>query len=116
MCNLAYPMPTEDERQEALKLMYLDSTDQELHFRNTSNYESTVPKWIQTLVHYSCAYSSFNGKGYIVSVIKEENGKIWMIQRQFGDDEQSVHDTWTCVNCSGESFNFPTVNEHGLCE
>jgi hypothetical protein len=116
VCTSVLAHPSEDERQTALKLMYLDNTDQELHFYQTNNYESTSPRWIDGLVHYSCAYSNFSGKGYITSVIKSEEGKIWSIQRHFGPDKVSINNTWTCVNCSGESFNFPAINEHGLCQ
>lgn len=116
ICTLAYPMPTETERQDALNLMYMDSTDQELHFYNTSNYESVEPRWINGLVHYSCAYSNFLGKGYVLSVIKSEDGKVWQIQRQYGADQKVINESWTCINCNGESYSFPTINEHGLCE
>lgn len=116
MSTVCYAEPTYQEYHTALTLMYLDETEQELHFTNTSNYESTQPQLVSGLIHYATAYSTFNGKGYILSVIKVENGKVWRIQRHYGPENLSIDDYWICVNCNGESYNFPTINEHGLCE
>lgn len=116
LSSTVFAQPSEADRQDALKLMFLDTTDQYLHFYETSNFESVSPKWVNGLIHYNCAYSTFNGKGFVTSVIKVEAGKVWQIQRHEGPEELTLNGIWTCINCNGTNFNYPVINEHGLCE
>lgn len=115
----ALSAPTEQDRQKALKLMYVLTSDQELHFIETSNYETTLPRWNDGFVYYSCAYSNFRGKGYVATISKIEKGKAWVIERHFGDDptiEDNISGYWTCQNCTGEKYEIhKKANEHGLC-
>lgn len=112
-------MPSEADRQEALELMYQLSSDQELHFRETSNYETTTARWRNGFVYQACAYSNFVGKGHVTTVSKVIKGKVYNIERHFGDDankENNISVNWTCVNCNGERYEIvKEANEHGLC-
>lgn len=112
--------PTESDRQRALELMYTVVSDQELHFKETSNYESVDAHWNEGLIYQACAYSNFNGKGFVATVTKIENGKVYNIERHFGDDvtvESKIDGVWTCKNCNGESYDFrKQVNEHRFCD
>lgn len=114
-----FAMPSEEDRQEALTLMYTMSSDQELHFRETSNYETSKPKWKDGFIYQSCAYSNFVGKGYITTVSRVIKGKVWVIERHFGDNaqvEDNISEYWTCKNCQGEQYAvFKEANEHELC-
>lgn len=112
----AFAVPSETDRQEALKMLYTVSNGQEQSFFETSNYESTTPQMIGDLVVQSCAYSTLAGKGHIDTVSKVEAGKVYIIQRHTGDANPVIHERWTCTNCTGENYNMiiPT-NEHGLC-
>ena len=116
LINLASAKPTEDDRQKALELMYTLSSDQDLHFIETSNYETVQPRWVKGLLPSSCAYSNTVGKGYILTVKKIEQGKVWIIQRHFGDADPFINSVWTCANCNGENYEIrEKSNEHGLC-
>ena len=114
--SLLQAAPNAVDSNNANALIYTIQSDQNLHFTETSNYESVMPKSYAGLIYYSCAYSTFNGKGYVASVIKIENGKVWKIQVHIGPENPSIDETWTCQNCNGGAFNWPSVNEHGLCQ
>lgn len=118
---IGYTAPTEADRETALSLMYELSSDQELHFAETSNYETTNTRWIDGFLLQASAYSTFAGKGYVLTVTKVEYGNAYIIERHFGDDDAiaaHIKTVWTCMNCSkGESFTFDKhPNEHGLVQ
>lgn len=118
--TLISAQPSDEDNSQAEVLLYTLTSDQELHFRETSNYESVHPTYHENgLITHSCAYSNFVGKGYIATVSKVEEGKIWVIQEHVGQDpskDSYTHTSWTCMNCNEENYEiFQEVNEHGLC-
>lgn len=110
-------MPTESDRQTALSLMYTMENAQEQTFEETSNYDTIDATWHNGLIPSACSYSTFAGKGYILTVAKVESGKVYTIQREYGPENPTINGTWTCVNCNGQKYNiFHSPNEHGLCK
>lgn len=116
MTTIAFATPTEADRQEALSLIYTVSNGQNQTFEETSNYQSVTARMVGSFVISSCAYSNLEGKGYISTVSKVDEGRVFIIQRHEGDADPILHTSWTCMNCSGETYDmFDRVNEHGLC-
>lgn len=119
MSTIAYAEPSEQDTVAAEELLYTLTSDQTLHFKETSNYQSVGAKWKDGFIFQSCAYSTFNGKGYIATVSKIENGKVWNIEQHYGQDNTiaaTAKEDWTCMNCQGEKYEIiKETNEHSLC-
>lgn len=99
--ELAWGMPSESDRQTALNLMYTISNQQEQTFYENSNYETVPQHYVDGLMPSVEAYSTLQGKGYIITVAKVENGKVWIIQRHEGPDanvDLNIKDSWTITN------------------
>lgn len=117
--TLLQASPSIEDTTIANELLYTLESDQTLHFKENSYYQSVTARIYKGLIYQSCAYSTFNGKGFIATVSKVENGKVWNIEKHVGQDNTiaaAAKTSWTCMNCNGENYEIvKTTNEHGLC-